>query len=194
MLFRSRIGDIATLSNVEGASTITKYNGSRTVTVGFNLDSSKGFNDAAKFINASFKKTNPAEGYVLATAGAARNQQDMGGEMSRALGLSIVLIYVVLAVQLESFILPFVIMTSLPLSIIGVVIGMVVTRVQLSMFVMIGIIMLMGMVVNNAIVLLDFVANMRQKGVPIREALIESGGSRLRPTTQIGRASCRERV
>ena len=176
-----RIGDIATLSNVEGASTITKYNGSRTVTVGFNLDSSKGFNDAAKFINASFKKTNPAEGYVLAAAGAARNQQDMGGEMSRALGLSIVLIYVVLAVQLESFILPFVIMTSLPLSIIGVVIGMVVTRVQLSMFVMIGIIMLMGMVVNNAIVLLDFVANMRQKGVPIREALIESGGSRLRP-------------
>ena len=176
-----RIGDIATLSNVEGASTITKYNGSRTVTVGFNLDSSKGFNDAAKFINASFKKTNPAEGYVLATAGAARNQQDMGGEMSRALGLSIVLIYVVLAVQLESFILPFVIMTSLPLSIIGVIIGMVVTRVQLSMFVMIGIIMLMGMVVNNAIVLLDFVANMRQKGVPIREALIESGGSRLRP-------------
>ena len=176
-----RIGDIATLSNVEGASTITKYNGSRTVTVGFNLDSSKGFNDAAKFIDASFKKTNPAEGYVLATAGAARNQQDMGEEMSRALGLSIVLIYVVLAVQLESFILPFVIMTSLPLSIIGVVIGMVVTRVQLSMFVMIGIIMLMGMVVNNAIVLLDFVANMRQKGVPIREALIESGGSRLRP-------------
>lgn len=176
-----RIGDIATLSNVEGASTITKYNGSRTVTVGFNLDSSKGFNDAAKFIDASFKKTNPAEGYVLATAGAARNQQDMGGEMSRALGLSIVLIYVVLAVQLESFILPFVIMTSLPLSIIGVIIGMVVTRVQLSMFVMIGIIMLMGMVVNNAIVLLDFVASMRQKGVPIREALIESGGSRLRP-------------
>ena len=102
-----RIGDIATLSNVEGASTITKYNGSRTVTVGFNLDSSKGFNDAAKFIDASFKKTNPAEGYVLATAGAARNQQDMGGEMSKALGLSIVLIYVVLAVQLESFILPF---------------------------------------------------------------------------------------
>ena len=176
-----RIGDIATLSNVEGASTITKYNGSRTVTVGFNLDSSKGFNDAAKFINASFKKTNPAEGYVLATAGAARNQQDMGGEMSRALGLSIVLIYVVLAVQLESFILPFVIMTSLPLSIIGVVIGMVVTRVQLSMFVMIGIIMLMGMVVNNAIVLLDFVASMRQKGIPLREALIEAGGSRLRP-------------
>ena len=176
-----RIGDIATLSNVEGASSITKYNGSRTVTVGLNLDSSKGFNDAAKFIKASFEKTNPGEGYKLAAAGSAKNQQDMGGELSQALGLSIILIYVVLAVQLESFILPLVIMTSLPLSIIGVVIGMVITRVQLSMFVMIGIIMLMGMVVNNAIVLLDFVASMRQKGIPLREALIEAGGSRLRP-------------
>ena len=176
-----RIGDIATLSNVEGASSITKYNGSRTVTVGLNLDSSKGFNDAAKFIKASFEKTNPGEGYKLAAAGSAKNQQDMGGELSQALGLSVILIYVVLAVQLESFILPLVIMTSLPLSIIGVVIGMVITRVQLSMFVMIGIIMLMGMVVNNAIVLLDFVASMRQKGVPLREALIEAGGSRLRP-------------
>ena len=176
-----RIGDIATLSNVEGASSITKYNGSRTVTVGLNLDSSKGFNDVAKFIKASFEKTNPGEGYKLAAAGSAKNQQDMGGELSRALGLSIILIYIVLAVQLESFILPLVIMTSLPLSIIGVVIGMVITRVQLSMFVMIGIIMLMGMVVNNAIVLLDFVASMRQKGVPLREALIEAGGSRLRP-------------
>ena len=176
-----RIGDIATLSNVEGASSITKYNGSRTVTVGLNLDSSKGFNDAAKFIKASFEKTNPGEGYKLAAAGSAKNQQDMGGELSQALGLSVILIYVVLAVQLESFILPLVIMTSLPLSIIGVVIGMVITRVQLSMFVMIGIIMLMGMVVNNAIVLLDFVASMRQKGIPLREALIEAGGSRLRP-------------
>ena len=176
-----RIGDIATLSNVEGASSITKYNGSRTVTVGLNLDSSKGFNDAAKFIKASFEKTNPGEGYKLAAAGSAKNQQDMGGELSRALGLSVILIYIVLAIQLESFILPLVIMTSLPLSIIGVVIGMVITRVQLSMFVMIGIIMLMGMVVNNAIVLLDFVASMRQKGIPLREALIEAGGSRLRP-------------
>ena len=176
-----RIGDIAKLSNVEGTSEITKYNGSRIVTVGFNLDSSKGLSDAAKFVNAAFKKARPAQGYKLATAGNARSQEEMGGEMSRALGLSIVLIYIVLAIQLESFILPFIIMTSLPLSIIGVVIGMVITRVQLSMFVMIGIIMLMGMVVNNAIVLLDFVANMRQRGVGIREALIESGGSRLRP-------------
>ncbi|RRD39392.1 efflux RND transporter permease subunit [Leptotrichia sp. OH3620_COT-345] len=176
-----RIGDIAKLIQVEGASAISKYNGAKTVTVGLNLDSSKGFNDAAKFIDKAFKKSNPATGYKLATAGNARNQQDMGSEMANALGLSVVLIYIVLAIQLESFILPLLIMSSLPLSIIGVIVGMILTGVQLSMFVMIGIIMLMGMVVNNAIVLLDFVASMRQKGISIREALIKSGGSRLRP-------------
>lgn len=77
--------------------------------------------------------------------------------------LAIVLIYTVLAVQLESFILPLMIMTTLPLSMIGVILGLAITRVQLSMFVMIGILMLFGMAVNNAIVMLDFVAGLRKK-------------------------------
>ena len=81
-----------------------------------------------------------------------------------ALMISVALIYVVLAVQLESFILPIIMMLALPLSMIGVMFGLAVTRIQLSMFVMIGILMLFGMAVNNAIVLLDFVSSLRQKG------------------------------
>ena len=72
-------------------------------------------------------------------------------------------------------------MLALPLSMIGVMFGLAVTRIQLSMFVMIGILMLFGMAVNNAIVLLDFVSSLRQKGMEIREALVEAAGSRLRP-------------
>ena len=98
-----------------------------------------------------------------------------------ALMISVALIYVVLAVQLESFILPIIMMLALPLSMIGVMFGLAVTRIQLSMFVMIGILMLFGMAVNNAIVLLDFVSSLRQKGMEIREALVEAAGSRLRP-------------
>lgn len=98
-----------------------------------------------------------------------------------AILLSIVLVYVVMAVQLESFILPLMMMTTLPLSMIGVILGLAITRVQLSMFVMVGILMLFGMAVNNAIVLLDFVSGLRAKGYTIREALIEACGSRLRP-------------
>ena len=176
-----RLGDIATMKEVEGAASIETYNGAQIVTVSANMDKSKGMNDAASFVNASFQKTNPAAGYKIAPAGNARSQKEMGGEIMNALELSIVLIYIVLAVQLESFVLPLIIMLALPLSMIGVIFGLAVTRIQLSMFVMIGILMLFGMAVNNAIVLLDFVSGLRQKGMEIREALVEAAGSRLRP-------------
>ena len=176
-----RIGDIATIVQEESPSSIETKNGSRVVTIGTNLDSSKGFNDAAKFIDDAFKKSNPATGYELGTAGRAETQAEMGGQIMNAILLSIVLVYTVMAVQLESFVLPLMMMTTLPLSMIGVIFGLAVTRVQLSMFVMIGILMLFGMAVNNAIVLLDFVSGMRAKGYTIRDALIEACGSRLRP-------------
>ena len=176
-----RLGDIATMKEVEGAASIETYNGAQIVTVGANMDKSKGLNDAASFVNASFQKTNPAAGYKIAPAGNAQSQKEMGGEIMNALALSIVLIYIVLAVQLESFVLPLIMMLALPLSMIGVIFGLAVTRIQLSMFVMIGILMLFGMAVNNAIVLLDFVSGLRQKGMEIREALVEAAGSRLRP-------------
>ena len=176
-----RLGDIATMKEVEGAASIETYNGAQIVTVGANMDKSKGLNDAASFVNASFQKTNPAAGYKISPAGNAQNQKEMGGEIMNALALSIVLIYIVLAVQLESFVLPLIMMLALPLSMIGVIFGLAVTRIQLSMFVMIGILMLFGMAVNNAIVLLDFVSGLRQKGMEIREALVEAAGSRLRP-------------
>jgi len=176
-----RLGDIATMQYEESASTISTENGTRIVTVGANLDKSKGFNDAATFIQQSFKKANPAEGYKIGVAGQAKNQSEMGGQIMKDLLLAIVLIYTVLAVQLESFILPLMIMTTLPLSMIGVILGLAITRVQLSMFVMIGILMLFGMAVNNAIVMLDFVAGLRKKGWSIHDALVEACGSRLRP-------------
>ncbi|AMD95351.1 efflux RND transporter permease subunit [Leptotrichia sp. oral taxon 847] len=176
-----RLSDIATMQFEESASSISTENGSRIVTIGANLDSSKGFNDAAAFIQKSFQKTNPAVGYKIGTAGQAKNQAEMGGQIMKDLLLAIALIYTVLAVQLESFILPIMIMTTLPLSMIGVIFGLAITRVQLSMFVMIGILMLFGMAVNNAIVMLDFVAGLRKKGWSIHDALVEACGSRLRP-------------
>ena len=176
-----RVGDIATIVQEEGPSAIETKNGDRVVTVGANLDSSKGTNDAANFIQEAYKKAHPASGYRMGAAGQAEMQAEMGGQIMRAILLSVILVYTVMAVQLESFVLPLMIMTTLPLSMIGVISGLAITRVKLDMFVMIGILMLFGMAVNNAIVLLDFVASLRAKGLVIREALIEACGSRLRP-------------
>ena len=105
----------------------------------------------------------------------------MGSDLGQSLLLSIILIYTVLAVQLESFVLPLVIMGTVPLSLIGVILGLFITGTQLSMFVMIGIIMLMGIVVNNAIVLIDYIELLRNKGIEMREAIRLAGTTRLRP-------------
>ena len=89
--------------------------------------------------------------------------------------------YFILAAQLESFALPFIIMGTLPLSLIGVTLGLLITNTPISMFVLVGLIMLMGMVVNNAIVLLDFIGLLRSRGMELVEAIKEAGRTRLRP-------------
>ena len=86
-----------------------------------------------------------------------------------------------MAIQLEAFILPLVISGTVPLSLIGVIFGLFITGTQLSMFVMIGVIMLMGIVVNNAIVLIDYIGLLRNKGMEIKEAIKMAGTTRLRP-------------
>ena len=176
-----KLRDIAKIDEVEGPSSVDKKNGFQIVTVESNLSEGKGFNDASSAIDKAFKNTAPAKGYTLAPAGSADSFKEMGSDLGQSLLLSIILIYTVLAVQLESFVLPLVIMGTVPLSLIGVILGLFITGTQLSMFVMIGIIMLMGIVVNNAIVLIDYIELLRNKGIEMREAIRLAGTTRLRP-------------
>jgi hydrophobic/amphiphilic exporter-1 (mainly G- bacteria), HAE1 family len=98
-----------------------------------------------------------------------------------ALVLGIVLVYIVLAMQFESLLHPFTIMTALPFAMIGAIGGLLIANQFLSMFAMIGIIMLMGLVTKNGILLVEFTNQLREEGKPTREALIEAGQVRLRP-------------
>ena len=98
-----------------------------------------------------------------------------------ALGIAIMLMYFVLVVQFGSFLEPFSILLSLPLSLIGVMLGLLVTRQTLNIMSMIGVILLMGIVAKNAILLIDFAKWSEEAGVERREALIQAGRVRLRP-------------
>ena len=98
-----------------------------------------------------------------------------------ALLLAIFLVYLVMASQFESFLHPFVILFTIPLALIGAVLGLVVTGSTISVVVFIGLILLAGIVVNNAIVLIDLVNQLRDRGMKKREAIIAGGRSRLRP-------------
>jgi len=98
-----------------------------------------------------------------------------------ALGLSIFLVYVIMAAQFESLIHPLVIMLTIPLAFIGTVLTLKMLGMSLSIVVFLGMIMLAGIVVNNAIVLVDYINTLRHRGLPLQEAVVTAGSVRLRP-------------
>lgn len=121
------------------------------------------------------------EGVTYKFTGFAEEMVKTGEAFGAALGLSIILMFIILAILYESLIQPVIIMVSLPLSIIGVMLALYVSELQFSLFVMIGFMLLMGMVGKNAVLLVDFANEAMQKGKNTDEALLEAGEKRLRP-------------
>ena len=101
--------------------------------------------------------------------------------MSFAILLAAFLVYIVMASQFESLLHPLVIMSTIPFALVGVVIALFITSKPISVIVLIGVVMLAGIVVNNAIILVDCINTRRKEGMPRREAIIEGGKIRLRP-------------
>jgi HAE1 family hydrophobic/amphiphilic exporter-1 len=120
-------------------------------------------------------------GYTVGLGGETEQLEETTGYVLESLALAIILIFLILASQFESLTQPFAIMLSLPLSLIGVLLALLVTNDTLNMMSMIGVIMLMGLVVKNAILLVDNANERRALGTPRFDALIEAGAVRLRP-------------
>lgn len=120
-------------------------------------------------------------GYRIVEDGENQQMAESFGYAVAALALAIIFIYMILASQFGSFLHPFAIMTSLPLSLIGVFLGLLIARSTLSIFSIIGVIMLMGLVTKNAILLVDFVEQAQKRGESRRQAIIDAGRIRLRP-------------
>lgn len=121
------------------------------------------------------------EGYRLEYGGDFQDMQESFVDLFFAFLLAIVLVYMVMASQFESLLHPFVVMFTVPLAIIGVILGLVITGYKLSVVSIMGVIMLAGIVVNNAIVLVDYINTLRNRGLGLREAILEAGPVRLRP-------------
>ncbi len=121
------------------------------------------------------------EGVSYRFTGFAEEMEKTGKAFGAALGLSVILMFIILAILYESLIQPIIIMMALPLSIIGVMWALYLSGLQFSLFVMIGFMLLMGMVGKNAVLLVDFANEAMAKGKSADEALIEAGEKRLRP-------------
>ena len=120
-------------------------------------------------------------GYRFDVGGQQKDMQDSFAAALAALGLAVIFIYLILASQFGSFLQPVAIMASLPFSLIGVFLALLLTGTTLNIFSIIGVIMLMGLVTKNAILLVDFANRARRGGAPIAAALAEAGQVRLRP-------------
>jgi HAE1 family hydrophobic/amphiphilic exporter-1 len=171
---------IATITFDKGPARIQHLDGKRTVTVSANVEGRAAGEvtaDAMKIANA----IDFPEGYGLSLGGASRDQAEIFSEMFTALILGIGVMYLVLVMQFGSFTAPLPVMMSLPLSLIGVVLALIVSGGTLNLMSFIGIIMLMGLVAKNAILLLDCARKEEAQGINREEALIHAGRVRLRP-------------
>ncbi|WP_349409381.1 efflux RND transporter permease subunit [Pseudalkalibacillus sp. SCS-8] len=120
-------------------------------------------------------------GYTVSTAGDLEQQQELIQEMLMILFIAIFLVYVVMAVQFNSLVHPLVVMSVIPMTVVGVIIGLFITQSELSTMSGMGVIMLIGIVLNNAILLIDRTKQLRNTGYSASEALVEAGKNRMRP-------------
>ena len=174
------LDQIATISMGKGPSGIEHADGKRTITVSANAQGrSNGevTEDALKLA----KSFDYPPGYGLSLGGAGQDQQELFTEMLIALISGIGLMYLILVLQFGSFTAPLAVMLSLPLSLIGVVLALLVTGSTLNLMSFIGIIMLMGLVAKNAILLLDAARKQEAEGSNREDALMHAGRVRLRP-------------
>ncbi len=121
------------------------------------------------------------QGINIAIGGDYEDQQETFGDMGMLMALILLLVYIVMASQFESFSKPFIIMMSVPFAITGVILALLITNTTLDMIGALGVILLVGIVVKNGIVLVDYINLMRDRGYELNEAIALSGASRLRP-------------
>ncbi len=138
-------------------------------------------NSVSTDIQARLNALTLPDGYSIEFGGQSKEMMESFGSLGLAIILSIALVYMVMASQFESLFTPFIIMFSIPPTFIGVVVGLLVTGKPLSVPALIGYILLIGIVVNNAIVLIDYVNQLRKKGVERNDAILQAGPQRLRP-------------
>lgn len=175
-----RLSDVAQLELRRGPVTIDRLNRQRLVNVTAGL-SGRPLGAVVSEVQTTLRTLTIPPAYGVRFGGEAEFQQETFRDMLFALALGMLLVYMTIAAQFESLRNPLAIMVSVPLAGIGVFLILLVTRTTVNLMSLLGIIMLAGIVVNNAILLIEFTTRLRARGLPRREALLQAGHTRLRP-------------
>ena len=178
------LGQVADVQQVEVQGTVTRVDGAPAATVSADItseDTGAVSMEAQAVIDELHDVGAIPEGVTTTFAGATAQMNEAFDGLFFSMGVAILVVYIVMVLALGSLITPFIILFSLPLALIGAIPALLITGNPLGISAMIGFLMLIGIVVTNAIVLLDFVEQLRDRGVPTTEALVKGANTRVRP-------------
>lgn len=176
-----RLGDIADVRLSSGPTRIEREDKQRQIVVYANTVGISAGDLISKVQKEIIPQMNMQPGYSYKMIGQAETMSRSFNEIAKAVILAIVVVYMVLAAQFESFSQPFIIMASLPFAVIGAVLGLLTAGQTANMMSLIGFTMLLGLVTKNAILLIDYANQQRMQGHQLRHAIIEACSLRLRP-------------
>jgi len=176
-----RIKDLGRVVESRVPPTIERKNRERYISLTAIVARGHALSEAVESTNAILQRTNIPSNITTEISGDFEDQQEMFGNLLVLMLLIVILVYMVMASQFESFLGPFVIMFSIPFALVGVILGLRVSGTALGVMSMIGIIILLGIVVKNGIVLIDYTILLRERGIGVVEASVAAARSRLRP-------------
>jgi HAE1 family hydrophobic/amphiphilic exporter-1 len=175
-----RLLTVADVRSDRGPAEIHRVQQQRAAVISANLEG-RGLGSVVSEIDDLLAHNPPPPGVLAELGGQVNEMQTSFASLRFALTLAVFLVYLVMAATFESLIHPFVVLFTIPLALVGVVIGMLLTGTEISVIALIGVVMLVGIVVNNAIVLIDTVNQLRRRGMEKLDAVIRGGHLRLRP-------------
>ena len=174
------LGQVARITPTLGPARVDHLDRDRVISVEANTQG-RSLTEVMTDIEARLGSVTFPPGYEMTLGGETADQQEVFGRIMTSLAVAIMLMYLVLVIQFGSFLDPLAILLSLPLSLIGVMLALLITGSTLNLMSLIGVILLMGIVAKNAILLIDFAKWSEEEGMNRRDALIEAGRVRLRP-------------
>jgi multidrug efflux pump len=174
------LSSLVTLTEVAEPGTLNRFNRLRAITIEAALAEGYTLGEAIRWVQETAAAELPDVAQID-YKGQSREFMTAGGAVLFTFAMALLIVYLVLAAQFESFIHPFVIMLTVPLAVTGALLGILVTGGTLNLFSQIGIVMLVGLAAKNGILIVDFANKLRDEGRTVREAIVEAAGVRLRP-------------
>ncbi|GGM30334.1 multidrug ABC transporter [Paraliobacillus quinghaiensis] len=180
LLGEKKLQDFIELKEVNTPNVINHSDGERYLSISADIED-KDLGSINREVQALIDEFEPPTGYSITVSGGLEQQQELMQEMIIVLAIAVFLVYLVMAVQFNHLIQPLIVMSVIPMTIVGVIGGLFLTQRELSVLSGMGIVMLIGIVLNNAILFIDRTNQLRKDGYDVQGALINAGKDRIRP-------------